>query len=123
MEYSIALPWDKPPLTANQKIKHWGERARLVKMIRESAFILTRASRIPRHKEILVTLHYQPRDRRNRDAHNLYPTVKALVDGIVDAGVVPDDNTDYLSTNEPVIHPPIKGQSPRMWMTITERNN
>lgn len=32
-----------------------------------------------------------------RDAHNLMPTFKALIDGAVDAGVLPDDSDDYLT--------------------------
>ena len=36
-------------------------------------------------------------DRRDRDAHNFYPAIKPLIDGIVtDGGWLPDDNDRYL---------------------------
>lgn len=35
-------------------------------------------------------------DRRRPDVGNIYPTVKAAIDGIVDAGIVPDDTDTYL---------------------------
>ena len=35
-------------------------------------------------------------DRRRRDRHNLAPTVKAMMDGLIDAGLLPDDADRYL---------------------------
>lgn len=37
-----------------------------------------------------------PTAREKRDPANWYPTVKAMIDGIVDAGVLADDSTRYL---------------------------
>ena len=39
---------------------------------------------------------------RRRDPHNYYPTVKPIVDGLVDAGVWPDDTPDFVETREPM---------------------
>lgn len=36
-----------------------------------------------------------------RDPHNWYPTIKAIVDMIVEAGVWPDDTPDWVTTHEP----------------------
>lgn len=38
-----------------------------------------------------------------RDPHNWYPTVKAIVDMIVLAGVWPDDTPEWVKTHEPVL--------------------
>nr|WP_303769103.1 hypothetical protein [Schaalia odontolytica] len=35
-------------------------------------------------------------DRRRRDRHNLAPTIKAMLDGLIDAGLLPDDADRYL---------------------------
>lgn len=44
---------------------------------------------------IVCTFH---KTRAGRwDAGNLYPTAKAIVDGLVDAGVIPDDNNDWVT--------------------------
>lgn len=42
----------------------------------------------------LVTLHYP--DKRRRDAENYRPTVKALQDGMVRAGLLPDDDDEHV---------------------------
>ena len=42
--------------------------------------------------------------RRRRDPHNYCGTVlKACIDGLVQAGLVPDDNADLLGHREPVL--------------------
>jgi hypothetical protein len=41
--------------------------------------------------DLVVTIHWPPLNRR-RDRLNLAPTIKACVDGFVDAGVLPDDD-------------------------------
>lgn len=43
---------------------------------------------------VIATIH--PTNRIRRDVANLYPTVKALVDGLVDYGLIPDDNDRHL---------------------------
>ena len=52
----------------------------------------------------IVRIDVRPPTRRRMDAPNWYPTVKALIDGFVDAGLLADDNnhiiteTQFLST-------------------------
>ena len=43
-----------------------------------------------------VTVHVHGRTRVRTDPANSYPTVKAVVDGFVDAGVLPDDDASHL---------------------------
>jgi crossover junction endodeoxyribonuclease RusA len=44
---------------------------------------------------IVCTVH---KTRAGRwDAGNLYPTAKAIVDGLVDAGVIPDDSNEWVT--------------------------
>ncbi len=45
-------------------------------------------------------------DRRRRDPHNFVATVKPVVDGLVDAGLWPDDTPEYVTVPEPQL---IKG--------------
>ena len=115
--FTIPLTFTKPPLNMNQRL-HWAQKAKLTKAIRHEAFVRCRAARIPRAQHITVQLHYQPRDNRRRDSDNLVPTLKALCDGIVDAGVVSDDTPDYMTKIMPTIHPAVKGEPARMWLTV-----
>lgn len=118
MLYTIPLTFTKPPLNMNQRM-HWAQKAKITKAIRHEAMVRCRAARIRKSKHITVQLHYQPRDNRRRDADNIAPTLKALCDGVVDAGVVPDDTPDYMTKIMPTIHPAIKGQDGKMWLEIT----
>jgi Holliday junction resolvase RusA-like endonuclease len=93
--FTVELPAGLPLLNANRRI-HWRRRAELTKDIRSTAWMLTRARGIPGLARAQVVCEYLPPDRRRRDVHNLYPSAKAAVDGLVDAGVLPDDSDRYL---------------------------
>ncbi|KGF17384.1 crossover junction endodeoxyribonuclease RusA superfamily protein [Corynebacterium freneyi] len=118
------LPYSRPPLTANQRL-HWAAKARITADVRRTTMLLARAAKLPRDREhVTVALHYVPRDRRRRDADNLVPTLKAACDGLVDAGLVPDDTPDQMAKHMPVIDPPQR-EAPgprggRLYLTITE---
>lgn len=43
---------------------------------------------------VMVTIHWP--DKRRRDVGNWAPTAKAIVDGLVDAGLIPDDRDEHL---------------------------
>lgn len=82
-------------LSANDR-GHWAKRHRWTKEIRDTAFWFARQAKLGPYEAITVTAVIHPPDNRRRDAHNLLPTVKAAVDGLVDAGVIEDDNDDHL---------------------------
>ena len=114
--YTIVLPWKRPLLSMNDR-KHWRERARITKQIRETTKLL--AWGIPAgHDRIEIGLHYRPRDRRRRDSDNLVPILKACADGLVDAGIVRDDTPDLMTKLMPVIHPAVSGDLGAMWLEI-----
>ncbi len=54
-------------------------------------------ARLPRIGRAHIVAELRFSDRRNRDVHNLYPTIKAVIDGMVcDYGLLPDDSHHYL---------------------------
>lgn len=115
--YTIAIPlWrNKPPLTANQRL-HWRQKADRTKTIRQTVRMRVKQAGIPAAARLTVQLHYAPGDRKRRDAPNLVATSKPAIDGLVDAGLVPDDNDTYVTETMPKIHP---GQGKRrLWLTI-----
>lgn len=119
--YILELPWDKPPLSMNDRPPHHMVKANLTRMMRETAVILSKANNLPKGLEhVTVHLNWHPSDRRRRDEENPMPVVKALCDGLVDYGLVDDDTPEYMNKLMPTIHPHKKGKPARMWLTITE---
>lgn len=66
---------------------------------------LAKVAHIGAHKRVRVTLVYTPATRRTRDSDNLVGTMKPCVDGLVDAGVVADDDDGHVERGWPVIRP------------------
>lgn len=107
---------DSPPLTANDRL-HWRKKAELTALVRDSVAWRARNEGIGVREHVVVQLHYAPQDRRRRDASNLMPTQKAAVDGLVLAGVVPDDTAHWVTELMPVVHQP-NGGARRMWLSV-----
>lgn len=76
--------------------EHWRLKANKSKYIRQLAEQIARASRAPHLKRALLTVEIAFPDRKRRDSHNWMATVKPIVDGLVDAGVLPDDDAEHL---------------------------
>jgi len=114
----IDLPWKKPPLSMNDKGMHWAVKARKIREVRDTATWLARQARIAACGRIRVQLHYRPATKRRADPANLIATQKPLLDGLVDAGVVADDNPEFVDELMPIIHPPVKGEPGSMWLVI-----
>lgn len=82
------------PLNVNDLRGQTKHLARLVKPWRELGLVLGRNRRLPHPftSPVRVWAEWQfPTDHR-RDTPNLYPTIKALIDGLDDAGVLDGDH-------------------------------
>lgn len=69
-------------LTSNGRY-HWAQKARRTRALRVRAALAARAARIPSMVRARITVHVHGRAR-------------ALIDGLVDAGVLPDDDAAHL---------------------------
>jgi Holliday junction resolvase RusA-like endonuclease len=99
-EVTIALPPGLELLSLNGR-DHWAKRHRVTRDIKEAAWaVATReliAGRAATLQRAEVTVTYQPPDRRRRDADNLALSGKAAIDGLVLAGVLPDDSSRHVA--------------------------
>ena len=93
------------PLSMNDR-EHWRKKAKRVQQLRRDTKVMAERAKIPPLGRIAVELHYAPRDRRRRDALNLVATLKPVEDGLVDAGVVPDDTGEFVRPTMPVLDEP-----------------
>lgn len=119
----VVLPYDKPPLTANRRL-FWAEEAKIRKKVRGDARLLVRDSRLglkplSEGQKLKVQLVYTPATNRRRDTDNLWPTLKPICDGIVDAGIVADDTPDYMIKPEPIIEKAMKRFRHRLRLELT----
>lgn len=92
-------------LSANDKM-HWAARSRITKQLRQWGYLLGREGEgVARlgltHARVEMEFAYP--DRRRRDRSNLAPTVKAIMDGLIDAGLLPDDADRFLDGPHTVI--------------------
>ncbi|MGY0232784.1 hypothetical protein [Longispora urticae] len=75
---------------------HWTKNGVLKKYFRSSGYERALDAEIPRLDRAWMVAVLSFGDRRRRDAHNYMPTVKAIVDGAIDAGVLDDDDNTRL---------------------------
>lgn len=93
--------WTLPPITgprmtANDRPAHFAVRARTTRHWRTLAWAEAKRAGIPPLARARILIEWLPYDRRRRDPANAAPMGKACVDGIVDAGVLPDDDDAHL---------------------------
>jgi len=117
--YTLRLPYTTPPLSLNARM-HWATKARITKEIR--SFVAASLRGAPQvvmadWTGVRVGLVYVPRDNRGRDRDNLVATLKPAIDGIVDAGIVPDDTPEYVTWEPPVIAPANRAD-PHLYLTL-----
>lgn len=101
--WTLQLPHSKPPLSMNDRGDHRTRGRKIAKVRAEAKWLATNAG-LPTLQRARLALHYVPRDNRRRDAVNLCATLKACVDGLVDAGVLADDDDTRAVTPMPRIH-------------------
>lgn len=98
MRFKIMVPRGDV-LTANQRL-HWAQRAKRSRMVRQmghaqaATTLMRNPAGVLDRAHITVTVSWP--DKRRRDVHNIMPTIKAAIDGIVDAGMLPDDSDAHL---------------------------
>ena len=93
--WTITIPVPVAWLNANDRADR-RRFAPIVKQWRDAAHVHARAGKLPALGKAHITATLRFRDRRRRDPHNYYPTIKACIDGLVDYGLLPDDSSDYL---------------------------
>ena len=104
-------------LSANTR-HHWAVNREVARTWRHLAATTARAAGIPPmgRARIVVTFHKATANRY--DPGNLAPVSKAIVDGLVDAGVLPDDSHEYVVG--PDHRAGAKTTTPHVVVTITE---
>lgn len=83
-------------LNSNERL-HYQAKAKKAAALRargQAAGARETPATIPTPAHLIVTVI--PATRRRTDPPNWWPTVKPLIDGLVDAGLLPDDSSEYI---------------------------
>jgi crossover junction endodeoxyribonuclease RusA len=95
--WTIEMPAGMKLLNANQR-PHWAAKGRIVAALRLAGFACAKNAHIPPLSLVRIVVEYQPpRKIRTRDGGNWAPTGKALIDGIRDAKILPDDDSSHVA--------------------------
>lgn len=115
----IDLPFTAPPLTKNRvRRMHHHAEAKVRKGIVEAVTWIARANVHP-VESANVILHWRMPDKRRRDGDGAAPTLAACIDGLVLAGVLPDDSWAEVPFSGVQCHPPEPGQPGAMWLELS----
>ena len=119
MTYTVTLDVPKALWwTSNSRI-HPHARARNTRAIRDMACLLARGQRIPTMPRVRIVAHVSyPRAGRADPANVVGTVVKAAVDGLVDAGVLPDDDSRHVIGPDPRRGPDTR--TPGLWRVRLE---
>lgn len=83
-------------INANDRLHHMA-KAKLTRAWREAAGLVAKyAPDYRQYDRARIEIGYRFPTNRRRDVQNLQPTSKAIVDGLVDAGVLRDDDDLHL---------------------------
>lgn len=100
--FTLELPKLADWLNLNVNL-HWAPRNKRAQAWRHGAHIMARQARLPKGLlRVQVDAFVWKKTRVRYDPHNLMATLKPVIDGLVDYGLIPDDNTTHLAG--PFIH-------------------
>lgn len=94
---AVDVPWATEVVSMNAR-SHWTNTHRQIQALRARGAAVARAAQpsMPRFDKATVVVYMLFPDRRRRDIQNYHKTLKALIDGMVDAGLLPDDDSQHL---------------------------
>jgi crossover junction endodeoxyribonuclease RusA len=101
---TLSFPAPADMITLNDRL-HRMKEAALIVAWREAVGwqALAKFRRTHHLPPSIVDVALPVKGKRRRDPHNWTPTAKAALDGLVDAGWWPDDNSDWVTLLEPTL--------------------
>ena len=100
--WTLVPEWSHPLDSMNAR-PHWAVRSKSTDRNRQWAMNAATAALIPPLEHCIVEMVWTVPDRKRRDEENPMYDFKAICDGLVDAGVVPDDIPQWMTKLMPKI--------------------
>ena len=117
-QLTLTLDFPRGPSGQNSR-EHWAKKAKRTKAARQSTCrVVSDAARGARWPAAIldITIYYP--DRRRRDDLNTIEPCKADIDGIVDSGLIPDDDWTHLQLRS--WSRCVDRENPRIELTLTQ---
>jgi len=117
--YTIRLDFQRPPMTANDQRKaHWTEVRRAKVEVETDVYWRAKAAQIAVQPPVEVFLTWYAKDAHIRDSDAASPMLKACLDALVLADVLPGDDHRYVTRSGSSVV--VDRADPRIEITITE---
>lgn len=111
--------WGEMWTLNRERTLHHFTRAKKVKEWRDAACVAAKARRIPKMKSIEVRFTPHRENRRGlADVGGHFPVVKAMIDGLVDAGILTGDGPDTV--RRLIFEAPVVSGESKATVEITE---
>jgi len=95
--YILVIPYLPPPeLSPNARV-FWVKKYQAAKQLKEDTYYLAKQAAIPRFTTATLQFTFVVPDSRRRDPDNYLAMMKPVIDGLVLAGVLPDDSFSVVS--------------------------
>ena len=121
---TFTFPWPPKELSPNvARGLHWRTKASATKQYRRDCYYDARDSAWPiespplLRSPVLATTTFHVKDKQRRDIGNMEAALKPLWDGIVDAGILVDDDYKHLRHGESKV---VVGKEKRVEVTLEE---
>lgn len=114
-DFTLRIPRCADWINANNRRRmHWSVDRALTHTWRYAASVYARNEHLPAlgPSRVVAELWVNGRRRARIDPANYSPTAKAVVDGLVDAGIWPDDNAGWVVGPDMRLGPPVKPPQP-----------
>jgi hypothetical protein len=94
---AVEVPWATEVISMNAR-SHWTNTHRQIQALRQRGAVTARAAnpKMPHFRMAACVVHMRFPDQRRRDLPNYQKTLKPILDGFVDAGLLPDDDSKHL---------------------------
>ena len=116
-EWAIVVEAAKPDLANAYRRLHWRARAARDATWRAMGHVLTLAAKAKLAEgPVTITVSQECRRGVLPDPGATFPTVKALVDGMVDAGALAGDTSEHIAAITWLA--PVRGDTDRLVLTV-----
>lgn len=119
-QWLLKLPYPRPPLSLNQHLHHMAEAKRRAEIKADVGWLIRQQKITKGLDHVRVCLLWVARDTGRRDTDNAHPSLKPMIDALVEQGVVADDDYTHV-TSAVEIAPPSGGVRPGCWLIVTAR--